>query len=82
MNYIINLAFTRWRHLYCNVPYIHKMKTLVYCYVLTCAHTHTHPCRQVELYYERALEIYETKLGVDDPNVAKTKNNLVTGRGV
>lgn len=32
---------------------------------------------QVELYYERALEIYETKLGVDDPNVAKTKNNLV-----
>ena len=32
---------------------------------------------QVEQYYQRALEIYETKLGEDDPNVAKTKNNLV-----
>lgn len=32
---------------------------------------------QVEQYYQRALEIYETKLGHDDPNVAKTKNNLV-----
>ena len=33
---------------------------------------------QVEQYYQRALEIYETKLGPDDPNVAKTKNNLVS----
>jgi hypothetical protein len=33
---------------------------------------------QVEQYYQRALEIYESKLGVDDPNVAKTKNNLVS----
>lgn len=32
---------------------------------------------QVEQYYQRALEIYEGKLGPDDPNVAKTKNNLV-----
>jgi len=32
---------------------------------------------QVEQYYQRALDIYETKLGVDDPNVGKTKNNLV-----
>jgi hypothetical protein len=32
---------------------------------------------QVEQYYQRALEIYESKLGPDDPNVAKTKNNLV-----
>jgi len=32
---------------------------------------------QVELYYQRALEIYEEKLGADDANVAKTKNNLV-----
>lgn len=32
---------------------------------------------QVEQYYQRALDIYETKLGPDDPNVAKTKNNLV-----
>ena len=31
----------------------------------------------MEQYYQRALEIYETKLGPDDPNVAKTKNNLV-----
>jgi len=31
----------------------------------------------VEQYYQRALDIYETKLGVDDPNVGKTKNNLV-----
>lgn len=31
---------------------------------------------QVEWYYQRALEIYEKKLGPDDPNVAKTKNNL------
>ena len=29
------------------------------------------------MYYQRALEIYETQLGPDDPNVAKTKNNLV-----
>ena len=36
---------------------------------------------QVELYYERALEIYESKLGIDDPNVAKTKNNLVSWEG-
>lgn len=33
---------------------------------------------QVEKYYQRALEIYENKLGIDDPNVAKTKNNLVS----
>ena len=32
---------------------------------------------QVEKYYKRALEIYQRKLGPDDPNVAKTKNNLV-----
>lgn len=31
----------------------------------------------MEQYYQRALEIYENKLGLDDPNVAKTKNNLV-----
>uniref|UniRef100_A0A915D699 Kinesin light chain n=1 Tax=Ditylenchus dipsaci TaxID=166011 RepID=A0A915D699_9BILA len=31
---------------------------------------------EVEKYYRRALEIYEKKLGPDDPNVAKTKNNL------
>lgn len=30
------------------------------------------------MYYQRALEIYETKLGQDDPNVAKTKNNLAS----
>lgn len=34
-------------------------------------------CWQVEYYYERALEIYQTELGSDDPNVAKTLNNLV-----
>ena len=33
---------------------------------------------QVEMYYQRALEIYESQLGPDDPNVAKTKNNLVS----
>ncbi|KAI4808494.1 hypothetical protein KUCAC02_000551 [Chaenocephalus aceratus] len=33
---------------------------------------------EVEYYYRRALEIYESKLGADDPNVAKTKNNLAT----
>lgn len=33
---------------------------------------------QVEQYYQRALEIYEGKLGPDDSNVAKTKNNLVS----
>lgn len=33
---------------------------------------------EVEYYYQRALEIYQTKLGPDDPNVAKTKNNLVS----
>uniref|UniRef100_A0A915JR16 Kinesin light chain n=1 Tax=Romanomermis culicivorax TaxID=13658 RepID=A0A915JR16_ROMCU len=32
---------------------------------------------EVEKYYTRALQIYESKLGPDDPNVAKTKNNLV-----
>lgn len=32
---------------------------------------------QVEIYYRRALEIYVEKLGEDDANVAKTKNNLV-----
>lgn len=32
---------------------------------------------QVEKYYKRALEVYIQKLGIDDPNVAKTKNNLV-----
>lgn len=32
---------------------------------------------EVEHYYRRALEIYATRLGPDDPNVAKTKNNLV-----
>ena len=33
---------------------------------------------EVEYYYCRALEIYEHRLGPDDPNVAKTKNNLVS----
>lgn len=32
---------------------------------------------EVEYYYCRALEIYECRLGPDDANVAKTKNNLV-----
>lgn len=32
---------------------------------------------EVEKYYQRALKIYEANLGSDDPNVAKTKNNLV-----
>ncbi len=32
---------------------------------------------QVEKYYKRALDIYVHRLGPDDPNVAKTKNNLV-----
>lgn len=36
---------------------------------------------EVEYYYRRALEIYATRLGPDDPNVAKTKNNLVPGPG-
>ena len=33
---------------------------------------------QVEHYYKRALEIYLKRLGMDDPNVSKTKNNLVS----
>lgn len=33
---------------------------------------------EVERYYQRALEIYDSKLGADDPNVAKTKNNLAS----
>ena len=33
---------------------------------------------EVEKYYQRALSIYESKLGQDDPNVAKTKNNLAS----
>lgn len=37
---------------------------------------------EVEYYYRRALEIYESKLGADDPNVAKTKNNLVEFSGL
>jgi len=32
---------------------------------------------EVEYYYERALEIYQSELGSDDPNVVKTLNNLV-----
>ena len=28
--------------------------------------------------FQRAIEIYESKLGPDDPNVAKTKNNLAS----
>lgn len=36
---------------------------------------------EVEYYYQRALEIYATRLGPDDPNVAKTKNNLVPWAG-
>lgn len=33
--------------------------------------------QEVEQHYERALHIYQSKLGPDDANVAKTKNNLV-----
>ena len=33
---------------------------------------------QVEHYYKRALEIYLKRLGTDDPNVSKTKNNLAS----
>ncbi len=38
--------------------------------------THTHGL-QVEYYYERALEIYQTELGPDDAIVAKTMSNMV-----
>lgn len=40
---------------------------------------------EVEQHYARALSIYEALGGPHDPNVAKTKNNLVreqTGRGL
>lgn len=33
--------------------------------------------QEVEDYYGRALQIYQNRLGPDDANVAKTKNNLV-----
>lgn len=33
---------------------------------------------EVEKYYQRALEIYEKRLGPDDPNVSKTMNNLAS----
>ena len=39
--------------------------------------TSVHVWPQVEYYYQRALEIYQTELGPDDPNVAKTLSNLV-----
>lgn len=45
--------------------------------VNTCTCGHCSTWHQVELYYNRAIEIYEEKLGPDDGNVAKTKNNLV-----
>ena len=35
----------------------------------------------VERYYRRALAIYEGQLGPDNPNVARTKNNLVREGG-
>jgi len=31
---------------------------------------------EVERYYLRAIQIYESQLGPNDPNVAKTKNNI------
>ncbi|KAF7659429.1 hypothetical protein LDENG_00298090 [Lucifuga dentata] len=34
--------------------------------------------QEVEWHYERALHIYQSKLGPDDANVAKTKNNLAS----
>lgn len=33
---------------------------------------------QVEEYYKRAIEIYTQHYGMNDPNVAKTKNNLAS----
>ena len=33
---------------------------------------------QVEWYYQRALEIYHTEYGPDDPRVTKTLNYLVS----
>lgn len=36
----------------------------------------------VERYYRRALAIYEGQLGPDNPNVARTKNNLVREEGM
>ena len=33
---------------------------------------------EVESYYKRAIDIYTKSLGPDDPNVAKTKNNLAS----
>lgn len=32
----------------------------------------------MEKYYQRALAIYQEQLGPDDPNVAKTLNNLAS----
>lgn len=42
---------------------------------ILCAHLGRYD--EVEYYYQRALEIYQTELGPDDPNVAKTMSNLV-----
>jgi hypothetical protein len=44
----------------------------------TCFRSFQGKYEEVERYYQRALEIYEVKLGPDDPNVAKTKNNLAS----
>lgn len=54
-------------------PQVHIL--LSHCCSVTCGGACAH--HQVEQYYQRALDIYENKLGPDDPNVAKTKNNLV-----
>lgn len=48
------------------------------CWYLNCFLYCQGKYEEVERYYQRALEIYETKLGPDDPNVAKTKNNLAS----
>lgn len=55
---------------------VHRFRTILSIFFTPCM-KRLMLTQQVEQYYQRALEIYESKLGPDDPNVAKTKNNLV-----
>ncbi len=41
------------------------------------AHNYMGRFEEVEHYYQRAVEIFEMELGLNDPNVAKTMSDLV-----
>ena len=78
MEHYHNLATTLLKHYFKEVNTKKSGALLLHYYLITTTLLLKGKYEEVEHYYRRALDIYVSKLGPDDPNVAKTKNNLAS----